>query len=141
MRERATKGKVTKALARTVASGVKMIQMKCCPKASGHQCSELKRRQYSEVGSGHFQLVAAGNAPWAPKSRTKIRPAMTGKTEKGRSMTETSSERPLKRNLVMDQAAAMPNRTFSGNTTAATPRVMRTADQFFLARSWGAEMS
>src|SRR6185503_6468272 len=104
MSERATKGKVTKALARTVARGVKMTPMKCCPKASGHQCSELKPRQCREVGSGHFQLVAAGNAPWAPNSSTKIRPAMTGETEKGRSITETKSERPLKRNLVIDHA-------------------------------------
>src|ERR1700730_18388544 len=103
--ERATKGKVTKIDASTLAKGVKMMPVKLLVKGSGHQ-SCAKPRQCSEKGSGQVQLEAhAPSTPLRPRIRTKMRPAMTGDTEKGRSLSAIKKARPLNQNLVTHQVA------------------------------------
>src|SRR5438045_6143165 len=57
-----------------------------------------------------------------------IRPATTGETENGRSMSVVSRDLPRNSNLAMAQAAATPNNTLSGTLMAATVRVRRMAD-------------
>src|ERR1700716_868337 len=102
--ERATKGKVTKIDASTIAKGVKMIPVKLLVKTSGHQ-SRAKPRHCSENGSAQVQLEAhAPSTPPRPSRRTKMRPAMTGDTEKGRAISAINKERPLNRNFVTDHA-------------------------------------
>ena len=63
------------------------------------------------------------NQPCAPKISTKTNPATTGETEKGRSISVSSRLLPGKRNLVIAQAAAMPNSRFAGTQIAATSNV------------------
>ena len=69
------------------------------------------------------------NQPLAPKSSTHTRPAITGETANGRSMSESNNARPLKRCLVTAHAAAMPNKVLSGTAMAAVRSVSFTADQ------------
>ena len=74
-----------------------------------------------------WSLSQPPNQPRAPNTSTKIRPAITGDTANGRSMSVSS--RPLPRNsyLVIAQAAAVPNTVLSGTEMAATVSVMRMA--------------
>src|SRR5688500_5552624 len=74
-----------------------------------HAPSRISGRHLSPytAGASHVAPLAfdhADNAPCAPNSNTKIKPAITGETENGKSITETSSDRPLNRNFVIDQA-------------------------------------
>src|SRR5207237_4907702 len=94
-------------------------------KASGHQ-SRAKPRQCSEKRSGQVQFEAhTPSTPLRPSSRTKMRPAMTGDTEKGRSISPIKTERPLNRNFVTDHAAASPKTILRGTAMAAMPAVSR----------------
>ena len=101
---RATKGKVTKAVASTMPGTAKMILMSC-------STSQPPSR------------------PRAPNSSTKMRPEITGDTEKGMSMREMSRLLPGKRYLAMSQAAATPNTVLRGTTMAAVSRVSLMAAQ------------
>ncbi len=99
---RATKGKVTKTVARTMPGSAKTI----------------------------FQSWAwsqGPRTPWRPNSRMKIMPAMTGDTAKGRSMSVISAFLPRKSNFAMAQDAARPNARFAGTATAAVSSVRRRA--------------
>ena len=53
---------------------------------------------------------------------------MTGETENGMSISETRKLFPLKSNLEIDQAAAIPKTMFTGTAIAATMTVRRTAE-------------
>src|SRR5689334_8032520 len=98
-----------------------MMPVKLLVKASGHQ-SRAKPRQCSEKGSGQVQLPTQGpNTPFRPRKRTEPKPAMTGGTEKGRSISATKRERPLNRNFVTAQAAASPKMRLRGTMMAAIP--------------------
>ena len=83
-------------------------------------------------------------SPWAPKMRTKMRPATTGEMEKGRSMRVMRRERPGKRKRAMAQAAASPKRTLRGTVTKSFKWIygeneinapMMQAEPFFINRS------
>ena len=67
------------------------------------------------------------NQPRAPNISTKDSPAMTGETEKGRSISAVSSRLPGKSNFAMHQAAASPPTRFTGTVIAATSRVSQMA--------------
>ena len=54
-----------------------------------------------------------------------MRPAMTGETEKGRSISAIKRDRPLNRNFVTDHAAASPKTILRGITVAAIPVLSR----------------
>src|SRR5262245_25479208 len=82
---RAMNGNVTNVVARMMPGNAKMMSMRVSPNTSGP------------------------TKPYAPKISTKIKPAMTGDTENGRSMSEFSTALPGKRNREIDQAAARPN--------------------------------
>ncbi len=56
---------------------------------------------------------------FAPNISTMHRPATTGETENGRSISVIRNALPRKSNLVMNQAAAMPKAAFSGTEMAA----------------------
>src|SRR4051812_7300742 len=62
-----------------------------------------------------------------PKSTTNIRPATTGDTENGRSISVISSDFPRKLNFAMAHAAQIPKITFRGTLMAATISVNRMA--------------
>jgi hypothetical protein len=109
-------------LASTIASGVKITPVNSRAKASGTPFS--KPTQCSENRSGQVTFVAQSpKMPLRPSSSTKTRPATTGDTEKGRSISEVSRARPRKWNFVVAQAAATPKTMLSGTTMAATSRV------------------
>ena len=91
---RATKGKVTNIVARTMPGTAKTI---CTPCA----------------------ISQAPTSPCAPKSSTKQRPATTGETENGRSMKVMRKALPRKSNLAIAQAAATPKTALSGTAMAA----------------------
>ena len=91
---RATKGKVTKVLASTMPGRAKMIFRSCS-------------RSHSPI------------QPCRPNTSTKIRPAITGLTENGRSISVSSTLLPLNSNLAIAQAAARPKSRLSGTTSAA----------------------
>ena len=69
------------------------------------------------------------NQPCRPKISTKIRPAITGDTENGRSISVISTLLPRKSNLAIAQAAATPNTRLSGTAIAAVSSVSRIADE------------
>ncbi|KAG1157782.1 hypothetical protein G6F35_019181 [Rhizopus arrhizus] len=56
------------------------------------------------------------------------RPATTGDTENGRSISVIRNCLPRNWNFVMAQAAATPNTRFTGKAIAATSSVRRIAD-------------
>ena len=95
MISRATKGKVTKTVARTMPGTAKMISTLCA-------------------------LSQGPSQPCAPNSNTNTRPEMTGDTENGRSIKLSNRFLPLKLNLAMAQAAATPNPALKGTAMAAT---------------------
>ena len=99
MSSRATKGKVTKIVARTIAG-------KC---------------------KGDFDVVIprsqGPSQPCIPKIRIKTRPETTGETEKGMSISAVRSVLPRKSNLATAQAAAMPKIMLAGTAMAATSSV------------------
>ena len=68
------------------------------------------------------------NQPCRPKTRTKIRPAITGLTENGRSMKVSSRFLPRKSNLAIAQAAATPKTRLSGTEIAAAISVSLIAE-------------
>jgi len=68
------------------------------------------------------------NQPCAPNTSTNTRPATTGDTENGRSISEISTCLPRNSNLAMAQAATTPNTRFNGTAMAATSSVSRIAD-------------
>ena len=68
------------------------------------------------------------NQPCRPKTSTKIRPAITGRTENGRSMNVSSRFLPRKSNLAIDHAAAMPKTRLSGTAIAAASSVSLIAE-------------
>jgi hypothetical protein len=126
-------------VASTIASGVKMMPSKVRANANGHQWPE-RPCQVSDVGSGHSKFVAqAPKMPPRPNSSTKMRPAITGEIENGRSIKVINSTRPLKRNLVIAQAAANPKRMLSGTTIAATMQLKRIELQVRSTRPRSAE--
>jgi hypothetical protein len=98
MSSRATKGAVTKVVARTMPGTAKMILISCSP-------SQLP------------------NQPWAPNRSTKIMPEITGDTAKGRSMRVMSRCFPGNSNLAMHHAAATPKIRFTGTAMLATSSV------------------
>ena len=57
-----------------------------------------------------------------------MRPAITGDTAKGRSISVTNKLLPLKSNLVIDQAAATPKIKFKGTTINVTNKVSLMAE-------------
>ena len=61
--------------------------------------------------------------------RMKIRPATTGDTAKGRSISVISRLLPLNSNLAMAQAAATPNRMLKGSTASAMTMVSQIAER------------
>ena len=65
--------------------------------------------------------------PWSPNNTTNIKPATTGDTENGRSISVMRMGLPGNSNLAIAHAAANPNRTFSGTVMAATSSVRRIA--------------
>src|SRR6266481_6882412 len=67
--------------------------------------------------------------PCAPKSKTKIRPEITGLTENGRSINEIRKVLPGKSNLAMAQAATRPNTRLRLTEIAATYSVSLIADK------------
>ena len=87
---RATNGKVMNTVAMTMPGTAKMT---CTPCASSQLPSQ----------------------PLAPYTSTSARPAITGDTENGRSMSVTSRLLPRKSNLVTAQAAASPKAALSGS--------------------------
>jgi hypothetical protein len=94
---RATKGKVMNMVASTMPGTAKTIG---CPEATSQPpMAEL-----------------------APKRRMMQRPATTGDTEKGRSMSVRRNALPRQWYLVSTQAAATPKRALSGTPMAATIR-------------------
>ncbi len=98
MSSRATKGKVTKIVARM--------------------------RPGTEKTSFRPWVSAQGpRIPCRPKRRMKTMPEMTGDTPKGRSMRVMRAFLPGKSNLAMAQAAATPKRRFKGTATPAVSRV------------------
>ncbi|MPN41779.1 hypothetical protein SDC9_189334 [bioreactor metagenome] len=101
---RATKGKVTKTVASTIPGTAKMILM-----------------SWSDS-----QLP---NQPWAPKTSTKTRPAMTGETENGRSIRVIRIDLPRNSNLAIAHAAATPKSRLSGTEIAAASSVSLIADR------------
>ena len=56
-----------------------------------------------------------------------LRPATTGDTENGKSISVSSTVRPGNRNRAMAQAAATPKTTFNATATGATANVSRMA--------------
>ena len=99
---RATKGKVTNMVAITMPGTAKTI----------------------------FRSRAASHGPSSPcrpKSSTKTRPAMTGETAKGRSISVTSALFPRNENFAMPHAAAIPKTTLTGTAMAAASSVRRMA--------------
>ena len=75
-----------------------------------------------------WAISQAPKNPCEPKSSTKQRPATTGDTENGRSISVIRNALPRKSNLAIAQAAAMPKTALSGTATAAVIRVSRIAD-------------
>jgi hypothetical protein len=69
------------------------------------------------------------NQPCAPKTSTKTRPATTGETENGRSISVISICLPGNSNLAMAQAAATPKTRLSGTEIAAASSVSLIADK------------
>ena len=67
------------------------------------------------------------NQPCAPNSSTSTRPAITGETANGRSISVTSRLLPRNSKRAMAQAAAMPNSVLAGTTIAAVSSVSRIA--------------
>ena len=100
---RATKGKVTKTVAKTMPGTAKTI---------GYPLATSQPPM----------------AEFAPNSSTMHRPATTGLTLKGRSISVIRKALPRKSNLVTNQAAAMPKTAFSGTAIAVISRVRRIAD-------------
>ena len=74
--------------------------------------------------SSHFP-----KKPCKPKRTTNIKPATTGETENGRSMSVTRAGLPGNLNFAIAHAAAKPKRTFSGTLIAVTINVKRIAAQ------------
>jgi len=101
---RATKGKVTKVVARASPGNAKTIRMSCSPSQGP-------------------------KVPWRPKSRMKIIPEITGETAKGRSMRVMRAFFPGKSNLAMAQAAPRPKIRFRGTAMAAVSRVSFRAER------------
>ena len=91
---RATNGKVTKIVARTIPGTAKMILMSCSASHGPKQ-------------------------PCAPNSSTNIRPATTGEMANGRSMSVIRRLRPGKSNRAIAQAAATPKTRLAGTAIAA----------------------
>ena len=108
---RATNGNDTKMVASTMPGSAKMILMS---RSNSH----------------------GPNQPCRPKSCTKIKPATTGDTANGKSMSAVSRRLPRKSNLVIAQAAAMPKTAFAGTVKAATMSVSQIAE-----RASGASMA
>ena len=100
MSSRATYGKVTNMVASTMPGTAKMIAM-------SRSCSQCP------------------NQPWTPNSITSTRPATTGETANGRSISVMSRLLPRNSNFAMAQAAQMPNTVFTGTTIAAVSSVSR----------------
>jgi hypothetical protein len=102
MSSRATNGKVTKIVASTIPGTAKTMWMPCA-------CRN------------------APNQPLLPNSRMKTRPAMTGDTANGRSISVTSALLPRNSNFAIAHAAATPKIMLSGTVIAATNSVSLTA--------------
>ena len=100
---RATNGKVTNTVATTIP-GMAKITLRSCSANHGP------------------------NHPLAPNSNTHTKPAITGDTANGRSISEINNARPRNRNLVNAHAAASPKAVFNGTEIAAAVKVSRTAD-------------
>ena len=106
-----------------------------------HQRDQLARderegdehRREHDAGHGEDDLdvvrrAATGRtSPAAPNSSTKIRPAITGETENGRSISVISRLLPRNSNLAIAQAAATPKTRLSGTAIAAASSVSRIA--------------
>ena len=97
---RATKGKVTKAVAR-IRPGVANTTFRSCSRSHGP------------------------SSPCNPKISINARPATTGETAKGRSIIAVNSVRPRKRKRAIAQAAARPKITLSTTAVGATIIVRR----------------
>ena len=103
MSSRATKGKVTKTVARTIPGTAKTT----------------------------FRSWAASHGPsqpCRPKSRMKTTPEITGEMAKGRSIRVSRRLRPGKSNRAIAQEAARPKRRLAGTAIAAVRRVSRSAE-------------
>src|ERR1700730_9010445 len=97
-------GKVTKMVASRMPGSAKMILMSC---AASH----------------------APNRPCSPNSSTKTRPAMTGETENGRSISVMRIFLPQNSNFAMAQAAARPKALLSRTELNATSKVRWIAER------------
>ena len=86
---RAMNGKVMNVVASTMPGSAKMTLKSC-------------------------SLSQPPNQPRAPNTSTKIRPAITGETANGRSISVSSSPLPRNSYLVIAQAAQVPNTVFNG---------------------------
>ena len=102
MSSRATNGNETKIVASTMPGTAKMILMS---RSNSH----------------------GPNQPWRPNSCTKIRPATTGDTANGRSISVVSRRLPRKSNLVIAHAAAIPKTALAGTVNAVTRSVNQIA--------------
>ena len=89
----ATKGKVTNIVASTIPGNAKMISTSCA-------CSQ------------------GPSTPPAPNNRTNTSPEITGETEKGRSISVSSSCLPRKWNFAIAQAAETPTTMLNGDGDA-----------------------
>src|SRR5205085_1535405 len=78
---------------------------------------------------GHASRSHGPKNPCMPNRTMNIKPATTGDTENGRSMSVMSSDLPRNLNLAIAHAAARPNSTFNGTLIAATTSVRRMAAQ------------
>ena len=91
---RTTKGKVTNTVASTIPGNAKMMVMSW---AASHGPSR----------------------PWRPNNNTNTRPAITGDTENGRSISAIRMVLPRNSNLVIAHAATTPNTRLSETEIAA----------------------
>src|SRR4029077_2591449 len=95
-------GKVTKMVPSTIPGTAKIILISCAESQGPSQ-------------------------PCKPNNKTKIRPEITGETEKGRSINVMRKLLPGNWNFAMAQAAAIPKIRFSGTAMAAAVKVSQIA--------------
>ena len=69
----------------------------------------------------------SANQPEAPNSNTRHKPATTGDTANGRSISASSTRLPRKAKRVIVHAVSMPKKALTGITMAATVRLSSSA--------------
>ena len=99
---RATNGNVIKSVANTIPGTAKIIFIS-------------------------FTISQCPSQPCAPNINTKIKPEITGDTEKGKSINVIKKSFPRKSKRVIAHAAATPKMVFSGTVINAVNNVKRIA--------------